>query len=183
MGLGSDFTDCSVFIYDVNDNHIGSTTIIAYNKSEQRIRISAIPKELKVNDNCRVFILSSPSPCEFQGKLKREGSNSFIALFQGHEKDNRGAARYNVNAPALIDYLFVDGKAHPLQTPIRIELINISTGGVRFRAPFYSLEKGDTFRVHLSISNNKKMIIAEVTNCIDNEPEYSDYGCLFLRVE
>lgn len=183
MGLSSDFTDCTVFIYDMNDNHLSSPAIIDYDKSEQRIKISAIPKELKVNDNCRLFILSSPSPYEFHGKLKREGSNYFIAMFQGQEKDNRRAARYKVDTPALIDNLIIDGKAYSLQTPIRVKLINISTGGVRFRAPFYSLESGDNFQMHLSISNNKKTIVAEVTNCIDNEPESSDYGCFFLRVE
>lgn len=183
MGLNSDFTDCNVLIYDIHDNHLGSTVVIDHDKSEQRIQVNAIPERLKVNNDCRLIILASPTPCEFHGKLKREGSSYFIAMFQGQEKDNRKAIRYTINTPAIIDSLVVDEKAHSLQTPIKVDLINISTNGVRFRAPFYSFENGDSFHMHLVISNNTKTIVAKVINNIDSEPYYSDYGCRFLRVE
>jgi hypothetical protein len=127
--------------------------------------------------------MSSPKPHEFQGKVRKAGGSMFITMFQGQEKENRTAARYPVNTVALIDALIVDKKAHSLHQPLKVVLINISTSGVRFRAPFYSFLKGDIFRMHLVISNSQKKITAEVTNFIDDDKSSSDYGCRFIGME
>jgi len=181
--LGSDFTDHTVLIYDVNGNHLGSTIIREHDKSAQQIQVNIMPEELKINDDCKLLILSSPIPCEFQGKVKRTGGNHFIAMFQGQEKENRGSARYMVSTPAQVDNLIVDGKVHPLQNPVKVVLINISTSGVRFRAPYYSFEEGDEFQMTFVISNTKKQITAAIVNYIDNDGSSSDYGCRFIGIE
>ena len=181
--LTGDFTDCTVFIYDIDGTHLANTVVKTHDKGAQQIQVGFMPFELGINDNCKLLILSSPTPCEYQGKVKRVGGNQFIAMFQGQEKESRSSSRYPVNTPALIDALIVDGEPHVVQTPIEVTLINISTSGVRFRAPFYSFEDGDSFQMHMVISNNKKRIIAKVVNHLDNEPDHSDYGCLFLEIE
>jgi len=66
---------------------------------------------------------------------------------------------------------------------LRVALLNISTGGVRFRAPFYSFEEGDIFRMNFIISNSKKQLIAKVVNHADKKTVSSDYGCRFLQIE
>ena len=182
--LSSDFTDHTVLIYDLTGNHLISTVVRNHDRDAQHIQVNLIPEELKVNDNCKILMLSSPTPCEFMGKVKKVGGNLFIAMFQGQEKENRGATRYPVNSPALIDTLLIDGDTHNLQTPLKVTLLNISTSGVRFRAPYYSFEKGDLFRMHFIISNNRKEITAEVINYVDdplnNSKAFSDYGCKFV---
>jgi len=100
-------------------------------------------------------------------------------MFQGQEKENRAAARYKVNTPAYIDAIIVDGQLHTLQTPVNVILINISTGGVRFRAPYYSFDKDDELQIHLIISNNRKIMTAKVVNLHDNGTASSDYSCQF----
>jgi len=181
--LAGDFTGCSVLIYDTDGNHLISTIVKEHDRGEQQIKINRMPSELKANDDCKVFLLSSPTPCEFSGKLKKVGGSLSIALFQGQEKENRGATRYAVSTPASIESLIVDGEAHKLQNPVNVTLINISTSGVRFRAPYYSFLDGDTFRMNLIISNSKKNITAEVINYLDNEAaSSSDYGCRFMEI-
>jgi len=181
--LASDFTDHNVLIYDIDSNHLGNTTITSHDKINKQIQVTRVPFGLNINDECKLLILSSPAPCEYHGKLKKTGGAYIIAMFQGQVKESRGAARYPVNTPAIVDALIIDGKPHTLQNPIKVTLINISTTGVRFRAPFYSFESGDIFRMHLIISNNRKQITAEVTNCVDNKQIATDYGCHFLVVE
>ena len=181
--LGSDFTDNTIFIYDTSGIHLKDTSVTSHDRRTQHIQVGAMPAELKINDNCKLLIMSSPAPCEFLGKVKREGGNLYIAMFQGQEKESRGATRYPVTTPAMIDSFIVDNQEHPLQNPIHVVLINISTTGVRFRAPYYSFEEGDVFRMHLVISNNKRRITAEVNNYVDEELKHSDYGCRFLMIE
>jgi len=181
--LVGDFTGNTVFIYNTGGDHLASTVIKEHDRISKQIMISSIPNGLSINDECKILILSSPSPCEFSGKIKRIGGNPFIGLFQGQEKENRGAARYSIKTPALITTMTTDGKTISLQSPIKVDLINISTSGVRFRAPYYSMDVDDQFEMHLIISNTRKKITAKVVNCIDSGTETTDYGCIFILVE
>ena len=181
--LGSDFTDYTVLIYDANGNHLGSTVVREHDRNAQQLQVNIMPEKLKINDDCKLLILSSPIPCEFSGKVKKVGGSIFIAMYQGQEKENRGSARYAVSTPAQIDNLIVDGQLHPLQAPVHVVLINISTNGVRFRAPYYSFEKDDMFQMHFVINNTKKVITATVANFVDNGNHSSDYGCRFIGIE
>jgi len=181
--LTSDFTNQTVLLYDANGNHLLSTSIREYDKGVKQIIVETLPEALKFNDSCKLIILSSPTPCEFGGRIKRAGNDLCIAMFQGQERENREAARYPVSTPALIPTLVVDGEHHPVQTPIKVVLRNISTTGVRFRAPFYSFDIGDEFQMDLFIGNSQKKITARVVNNVDKEPDFSDYGCRFLLIQ
>ena len=178
--LSDNYTGCTVLIYNMDGEHLLDTVVAAHNREEQQIQVSSLPEDLHINDSCSLLVLTSPSPCEYLGKVKKVGGSVFIAMYQGQEKENRTATRYAVNAPAIIDTLITDGQPYSLHTPLTITLINISTGGVRFRAPYYSLADGDVFQMRMIISQNKKKLIAQVLNHVDNEPASSDYGCLFL---
>ena len=178
--LSDNYTGCTVLIYNMDGEHLLDTVVTEHNREEQRIQVSSLPEVLHINDICSLLVLTSPSPCEYLGKVKKIGASVFIAMFQGQEKENRTATRYAVNAPALIDTLITEGHPYSLHTPLTIRLINISTGGVRFRAPYYSLADGDVFQMRMVISQNKKKLIAQVVNHVDDEPASSDYGCIFL---
>ena len=180
--LAGNFTDHSVFIYDAFGNHLINTTVTNHDRDSKQMQVSEMPNELKVNDNCKLLILASPTPCEFQGKVKKVGGNKYIAMFQGHEVENRGAARYSVNTPAVINTFISEGQPYLLHTPVKVVLLNISTTGVRFRAPYYSFQVGDKFKMHMTISNSRKELTAEVINHVDNEPHSSDYGCRFVDI-
>jgi len=178
--LGSDFTDLAVLIYDANGNHLVDTAVISHDRGIQQIQVAVMPEELKANDDCKLLILSSPIPCEYRGKVKKSGGSLFIAMFFGQEKESRGSTRYKVSTPALIDALIVDGQPYPLQNLVKVVLINVSTNGVRFRAPYYSFEIGDQFQMHFAVSNSTKKLTAVVVNNIDNGTTSSDYGCRFV---
>jgi hypothetical protein len=103
-------------------------------------------------------------------------------MFQGQEKESRGATRYSVDTPALIDSLIFEDHPYPLHSPVKVVLINVSTTGMRFRAPYYCLTVGDVVKMHLVVSGSEKQLLAKVVNHIDKESESSDYGCRFLEV-
>ena len=180
--FAGNFTDHSVFIYDANGNPLVNTIVTDHDRDSKQMQVSDMPNELKVNDDCRLLVLASPTPYEFQGKVKKVGGNKYIAMFQGHEVENRGAARYTVNTSAVVNTFISDGQPYLLHTPVKVVLLNISTTGVRFRAPYYSFQKGDKFKMHMTINNNRKELTAEVVNLIDNEPHSSDYGCRFVDI-
>jgi len=181
--LTADFTNHTTLVYNTNGTHMISTSVTSYDRDARYVYLAKMPKELNINDNCKLIILTSPTPCEFMGRVKKFGGSLYIALFQGQEKESRESQRYPVSNPALITALFENGEAHRVQTPIKVMLINISTSGIRFRAPFYSFEVGDEFQMDLYIGNNQKKITAKVINSMDQKDNLSDYGCLFLLVQ
>jgi len=181
--LSSDFTNHTVLLYDLGGNHLISTSVTSHDREARQVVLSEIPEDIKTNENYRLIILTSPIPCEFLGKVKKSGGNFYVALFQGQEKEGRDAPRYPVTTPALIT-AHVDGdKLYYIQTPIKVVLINISTTGIRFRAPYYSFDVGDEFQMDLYIGSNQKKVTARVVNNVDKNTESSDYGCRFLLIQ
>ena len=181
--LSSDFTDLTALIYDSDGNYQISTFIVSHDREARHVITDSMPENAKVNENCKLIILTSPTPCEFIGKIKKTGGSFFIALIQGQEKETRVAPRYSISNPALITALVVDGELHRIQTPVKIALINISATGVRFRAPYYSFDVGDEFQLDLIIGKNPKKATVQVVNNVDIDNESSDYGCRFLLIQ
>jgi len=180
--LASDFTNQTALVYDTEGNHLISTYVISHDREARQVVLDSMPKEINPNDNCKLIILTSPTPCEFTGKVKKLGGSTYVALFQGHEKESRDTPRYPVSNPALVTAFIEDGQVYHIQTPIKISLINISTTGIRFRAPYYSFEVNDEFQMDLYIGNNQKKVTAKVVNNIDGT-DSTDYGCRFLMIE
>jgi len=181
--LGGDHTGCSVLIYDPEGHHLGNTIVTSHDRRTLRVEVEQMPAALDVGKLCRLLILSSPSPCEYQGRIVGEGARRVVALFQGREKENRASVRYRVNYSAHIENLICDNRACPLHTPLEVAIINISKSGMRIRAPFNSLLNGDIFQIRMKLSSNEKLLIAVVTNHKDHSgkrTDMSEYGCRFL---
>ena len=178
--LSVDYTGSTILINDTEGNLLSSTIITSCEKETLRIEVEEMPEALVNGASCRLLILSSPAPYEYQGRVLREGSRMSIALFRGQEMENRGNMRYKINSPALIEHLVCNGQAYPLHTPLKVELMNISKSGVRFSTPYYAMTNGDRFQMRMKISDSEKLLIADVNNCLDNGTESSEYGCLFL---
>jgi len=181
--LSGDFTDLTALVYDTEGNYLISTFIVSHDKEARHVVLDKMPEGINANENCKLIVLTSPTPCEFLGKAKKTGGNFFIALFQGQEKETRVAPRYSISNPALITAVLVDGEVHRIQTPIKITLVNISASGLRFRAPYYSFDVGDDFHLDMMIGQTPKKATIRVVNAVDNEPESSDYGCRFLLIQ
>ena len=178
--IGGNYLNCPVLIYDDEDNNIARTKIIEYDSNSKRVVLEETPPELKDGDTCRLLILAEPSPLEYQGRMRKDLWGTHIALFRGQEREARGAVRHKVNMSAFIENLIVEGRAYALHTPQKIQLMNISVGGMRFRAPRNTINHGDRFQTSVVLKDEKKLLIAEVVNTTENHPQISEYGCRFL---
>jgi len=182
-GLSSDFTDHTVLVYNTEGVHLVSTVVMSYDREARHVVLESMPRVLKINETCRLIILTAPTPCEFLGKVKKLGAVTYIALFQGQEIEERDAPRYPVSTPALITALIENGQSHRIQTPVKVALINISTTGVRLRAPYYTFDIGDMFQMDLFIGRKQKKVTARVVNNEDLSADSSEYGCRFLLIQ
>ena len=68
--LVGDYLGNTVLIYDSDGNHLSSSVINEHDRVAKQIQLESMPYELTVNDECRLLILASPTPVEFNGKVK-----------------------------------------------------------------------------------------------------------------
>ena len=178
--INNDYTGCSVLIYDEAGNHVCDTEVTYYNKNTLLIEVEDSLKTLDEHETCRLLILTSPSPCEYRGKINLIGKSKLIAMYDGKESEKREESRYIVRLPVLIENYICDDKIYPLHTPLAVEMINISRNGARLRMPKNTLSNGDRFRMSVAIKDKYKNVIAEVKNQTQNEADAYEYGCRFL---
>jgi hypothetical protein len=151
-----------------------------YDKDRLRLEVQELPSNLDVGSICKLLILSSPTPCEFLGRITKEGAKRPIVMYKGQARSKRSDERHDVNLPAYIEAMIFDGHSYILFSHLEVELINISKSGVRFRSPLDSFCSGHIFRMRMRIGDKDKLLISEVTNYFDKGSEWSEYGCRFL---
>ena len=179
-GLGSDYTDCAIFIYDTAGNLVCSTAVTKHDRKTMQVEVKDIPPSLGVGAACAMLIITSPTPCEYQGRIINDGVKKIIAMYRGRERENRGAARYKINSPALIENLIRDGNSYPLNSPISIEVIEISKSGLRFSAMDKALTNCERFQMRMKISNSDKLLVASIVHIVYKDNGIVEYGCNFL---
>ena len=174
------YLNCPVLLYDEDGNDISRSKIVEYDMNSKRVILETVPSCLKDGDTYRLLILTEPSPREYQGRFKRDIWGEYFALFRGQAREGRQAMRHKVNMLAFIENMIYDGKAYTLLKPLEIQLINISVGGMRFRAPLNALTSGDRFQTSVALKDEKKLLIAEVVNHRQANQTSAEYGCRFL---
>ena len=175
-----DYTGFPAFIHNNEGESISRTMITSHEKVDKHISLKEFPSELDIGDTCKILILSEPIPREYLGRVKNEYGVKIIALFQGQDMEKRGATRYKVNFSAFIENLIYSSKTYKLHQPVEIQLVNISTGGMRFKAPPNTISPGDKFQTRIFIKLDVKVLIAQVVNSIQKDNNDVEYGCRFL---
>ena len=177
---GIDYTGFPAFIHNNEGESISRTVIKSHEKVDKHISLKEFPSALDIGDTCKILILAEPIPREYQGRVKNEYGEKIIALFQGQDSEKRGATRYKVNFSAFIETLIYSSKTYKLYQPVEVQLINISTGGMRFKAQPNTMLPGDKFQTRIFIKLDVKVLIAEVVNSIQRDQNDVEYGCRFL---
>jgi len=180
---GGNYAGCAVLLFDDEGNTIGSTRVTHNDNEMLRMQVQVMPSELDVGSTCRLLVFTDPLPCEYQGKIVVDGVKKVIALYQGRTRDKRSEHRAAIAVPAQIESLTYSGKDYPLHTPIKVTLVNVSKGGMRFSAPSDTSTVGNKFKARVSISNTEKIVSAQVVNLVNHETKPSQYGCRFLSNE
>ena len=182
MALRHDYTGFTVLIYSPDGKYLCESKVSEHDKKSQWIELrSGLPMSLKKDDVCPLLIMTSPSPCEYRGRVVRDGWKYVFALFKGKVKENRRMERYKINYPVNIEDLIIDGVKFPLFETLTVNIINISQSGVRFSAPFNSLLAGDKFSFRMKIGGDESLYIAVVVNSIDKDSDISEYGCKLVN--
>ena len=176
--IQKDFSGCNVLIYRENGDLLTNEKIVEHNKNDRTIVVQDSPALNNVK-RCGLLILTEPSPYAYKGTIhKHDMLHKLIGLYQEKEAENRKSDRYKVDLPAKIDSLIINGRTYPKQTPLEVRVVNISKSGIRLRAKPNAVNKGNIFDIRVENGGKDYLrLTAEVINCSEVSPEYSEFGC------
>ena len=167
-------------VYNDEGEELGRTVVSNYDKTGNLLTLKRFPSELNIGDTCRLLILTEPSPRECFGKVRSDVGDKVVALFKWEDKENRGASRFKVNFTAFIEKMIYGNKSYKLYKPLEISLMNISTSGMRFYTEPDTVSEGDKFQIRIYVNLDVKVLIAQIVNCRQTDPNRVEYGCRFL---
>ena len=179
--VNTEYVGCTALVYCNAGENLARTIVTDYDKAQNLITLKSYPKELNIGDMCRLLVLTEPIPRECYGKVKSDVGNKVIALFKWEEKEKRGASRYKVNFSAFIEKMFYDNKPYELLRPVEINLMNISTGGMRFYTVPETVTNGDRFQIRIYLNTDVKVLVAQIVNHRETNPDQIEYGCRFVE--
>ena len=179
--VNTEYVGSTALVYDNAGENLARTIVTDYDKVRSLMSLKKIPPELKIGDVCRLLILTEPVPRECHGKIKSDVGNKIIALFKLEEKENRGSSRYKVNFSAFIEKMIYDNKPYDLLRPVEINLMNISTSGMRFFAEPNTVTHGDRFQIRIYLNMDVKVLVTEIVNHREIDENRIEYGCRFVE--
>jgi hypothetical protein len=169
---------CPVHIYDTANKLLLSSKITDHDRKNERIEVESTIPGAKKGEECRIYIATPPTPCEYKGRVFLLGyTSTTFALYGRKEKEIREHTRYPVKTTAVIESMVYAGKSYALHTPAEVLVLNISKGGVKVRAPYNAMVVGCKFEIRLKIGERYELLLAEVMNASDLEKTNTDYGC------
>jgi hypothetical protein len=170
-----------VVVYDDDGNRLAHSEVLDFNKTEMRLEVDELPDSIATGEVYDLLIICAPTPWEYKGRVLGSGLKREFALFQGKQRDSRGARRFKVDFHAGIEAFVSEGQIFALHKPVGIRVVNISKTGLRFVAKHTTLKFGDVFHMRMALSDsNEKQLEAEVVNTNIKEDSTAEYGCRFI---
>jgi hypothetical protein len=173
------YTGCAILVYDANSHELLARTVVSgHDKAAMSVELD-MRLPFKNGTAVSVLILTNPVPKAYQGRLSIHGSKTSVAMHHGRTQEGRKSKRYNTNLPASLLLVVRDGQVFDFQPPFQVALVNISTTGVRIRAPQAVLSDGDIIQLQMMIGEKTQIMTAEVVFSAGSAAG-SVYGCRFI---
>jgi hypothetical protein len=176
--VDKDFSGCNVLIHNTNGKLLCDVKIWEHNKNE--IVIQDWPELAGVED-CKLLVMSRPSPHSYNGVMRKKGLDRIITLYDEKLEETRIEPRYDTNFFGQIEGLMYGEKIFPMHVKQDIKITSISKHGIRFVAERDAFAKGNMLQISVLIKESKKLLVAQVVNSEVTPEGKSEFGCKLLK--
>ena len=122
------------------------------------------------------LIFSKSGLFETQGTVEsKDGSKTAIVLYEGSDKDDRHAVRYQVNISGTVDQITRQGEK--LSGGFEIHVLNMSSIGLLLLAPEGMIQEGDIIRFAAITKGQRIIITAHAARVGSHESGEEKIGC------
>lgn len=180
MNFSEDIKGCKVFVHaEENENIVCDSKITEYDRSKITVQLEDSLNEFRENDKVFLLIVKKDAILEFRGTVRKVNSRGSreIALFKGRAKEDRESARYNVNVPAEVEAILIEGRVTTLTPPVDVTITNISTTGISMRTGANIFNVKTRFLIKLNLGESETAFRTCVKRRKAVEDNIYEYGC------
>ena len=168
-----------------SDELICQTTVTEYDRQKRVITVDGhcLPGQEAVR--VTLLVVSDRHMVESAGIARRlPGSGRWeIPLYHVKVKENRGATRYAVRTRAKVLRISMAGRMIPLDEPLEVAIVNISTSGVLISTDDPNLQVGSQLQLQLRTAGGDTAVNSAVVRELRTEQGERQLGCSFLSQE
>lgn len=160
---------------------IADTTIVSHDMETSRITIETESFPVEDGATISALVFSKSGLFETQGTVGTKSGNSIeIVLYEGSDKDDRHAVRYQVNIQGKVDLITRQGEK--LYEDFEIAVLNMSSIGLLAQAPQGTIKDGDVVRFS-AVTKGQRIIITAHAERVEADGEgLEKVGCTIQLV-
>ncbi len=177
MSLSENLRQCRIVIREVAQGEtIADTIIIAHDIESGKIEIETDVFNVEEGSVISALVFSKSGLFETQGTVGiREGNKSAIVLYEGSDKDDRHAVRYQVNINGTVD--MITRQNEKISENFDITILNMSSIGLLAQAPAGRIKDEDNIRFAAVTKGQRIIITAHVERVETCENGKENVGC------
>lgn len=160
---------------------IADTIIVSHDMETGRITIDTESFPVEEGATISALIFSKSGLFETQGTVADKSGNSIaIDLYEGSDKDDRHAIRYQVNIQGKVD--LITRQDEKLYEEFEISVLNMSSIGLLVQAPQGIIKDGDNIRFS-AVTKGQRIIITARVERVEADGEGKEkIGCTIQLV-
>ncbi len=160
---------------------IADTNIVSHDMESSRITIETESFSVEEGATISALVFSKSGLFETQGTIGTKNGNSIeIVLYEGSDKDDRHAVRYQVNIQGKVDLITRQGEK--LYEEFELAVLNMSSIGLLIQAPQGAIKDGDIVRFS-AVTKGQRIIITAHAERVESDIEGKEkVGCTIQLV-
>lgn len=164
---------------------ISETTVLDYDRQRRVITVDGRGFQEEEATRVVLLIISRTQMLECAGIARRvSGSGKReIPIYRVQVKESRVSTRFEVRAPAKILSLSMSGRMIPMDEPLEVTVINISTSGILLSTKDTTLQVGSRFQLWMERLGKDTAVNSTVVRELGAQKGERRLGCSFLSVE
>ena len=177
MNLSENLRQCRIVIRETAQGEtIADTVIVSHDTETGRVEVEAEALAVEKGATISALIFSKSGLFETQGTVEsKDGSKTAIVLYEGSDKDDRHAVRYQVNISGTVDQITRQGEK--LSGGFEIHVLNMSSIGLLLLAPEGMIQEGDIIRFAAITKGQRIIITAHAARVGTHESGEEKIGC------
>ena len=167
MALNDDLRKCRIVVRDPgNGETIADTIVLTHNQETGEVEIEADGFPMAEGATFSALLFSKAGLFETLGTVGKKNEGQIVlALYEGSDKDDRQAVRYQVSITGTVD-LITRGE-EKLHNEFEITVQNMSSIGLLIQAPESCIQEGDVIHF-IALTKGQRIAITAQANRVEH---------------
>lgn len=181
-----DLKDHKITVFsEKGDARLAEATVLSHDRARQMLVIDGTKFPTPDSLRATLFVEDGHKTIRCMGNIRRRTQDGHreVTIYKVQViQDSRTSPRHSVRTAARVEKIDVDGILKPLEIPLEVSVLNISTSGIQLETTSPALDIGVYFQLVLDIAGERTAINTSVVRIVSEERNLRRLGCSFLSL-